>query len=66
VGWIGVRIVFWKPEFWHLVAVNGLVALVIYGANSSRLRTILHLLLIAMTVYGAMTVRTTPNLEMPM
>lgn len=69
VGWIGVGIVFWKPEFWHLVVVNGsfaLVALIIYGANSSRLRTILHLLLIAMTIYGAMTVWTTPNLEMPL
>jgi hypothetical protein len=69
VGWIGVGIVFWKPEFWHLVLVNGLfalVALVIYGASSSRLRTILHLLLIAMTVYGAMTVWTTPSLEMPL
>ena len=28
VGWIGVGIVFWKPEFWHLVLVNGLFALV--------------------------------------
>ena len=22
-GWIGLGIMFWRPEFWHLVLVNG-------------------------------------------
>jgi hypothetical protein len=69
LGWIGVGIMFWKPEFWHLVLVNGLfafVAIVIYIAPNPRVRTILHLTLIAMTIYGALTVWTTPSLEMPL
>ena len=69
LGWIGVGIMFWIPEFWHLVLVNGLfaiVAIVIYIAPNPRVRTILHLTLIAMTIYGALTVWTTPSLEMPM
>jgi len=69
VGWIGVGIMFWIPEFWQLVLVNGLfafVAIVIYGAPNPRVRTILHLTLIAMTIFGSLTVWTTPNLEMPM
>ena len=69
VGWIGVGIVFWKPEFWHLVLVNGLMAVVLilaYGAPNARARTGLHLVLIAMTIYGALTVWTTPSLEMPL
>lgn len=69
VGWIGVGIMFWKPEFWHLVLVNGLMAIVLiftYVASSARVRTGLHLVLIAMTIYGALTVWTTPNLEMPL
>jgi hypothetical protein len=69
VGWIGVGIMYWKPEFWHLVLVNGLfsiVAIVIYGAPNPRIRTILHLALIAMTIYGSLTVWTTPSLEMPL
>ena len=66
---IGIGVMFWKPEFWQLVLVNGLfavVAIVIYAAPSARVRTILHLFLIAMTVYGSLTVWTTPNLEMPL
>lgn len=43
-----------------------LVALVTYGASSARVRTILHLALIVMTIYGALTVWTTPSLEMPL
>jgi hypothetical protein len=69
VGWIGIGIMFWKPEFWQLVLVNGLfaiVAITIYAAPGARVRTILHMAMIAMTIYGAMTVWTTPNLEMPM
>ena len=69
VGWIGVGIMFWKPEFWQLVLVNGvfaIVAIVTYGAPSARVRTILHLTLIAMTIYGSLTVWTTPSLEMPL
>ena len=69
VGWIGVGIMFWKPEMWHLVAVNGLMAVALiftYAAPSTRARTALHLVLIAMTIYGAFTVWTTPSLEMPL
>ena len=69
VGWIGVGIMFWKPEMWHLVLVNGLMAIVLlltYGAPNTRARTALHLVLIAMTIYGALTVWTTPSLEMPL
>jgi hypothetical protein len=69
MGWIGVGIVFWKPEFWHLVLVNGLMAitlLVTYGVRNARVRTVLHLVLIAMTLYGSLTVWTTPSLEMPL
>ena len=69
VGWIGVGIMFWKPEFWHLVLVNGLMAIILfltYAAPNARTRTGLHLVLIAMTIYGALTVWTTPSLEMPL
>lgn len=69
VGWIGVGIVFWRPEFWQLVVVNGLwaaAAIITYRAGSERYQTLLHLVLIAMTLVGALTVWTTPNLEMPM
>jgi len=68
VGWIGVGILFWIPELWHLALVNGLMAIVLvvtYGANSARARTGLHLALLAMTLYGALTVWTTPSLEIP-
>lgn len=69
LGWIGVGIMFWKPEMWHLVLVNGSMAVVLmiaYTAPNTRARTALHLTLIAMTIYGALTVWTTPNLEMPL
>ena len=68
-GWIGVGIKFWKPEMWHLVLVNAImvVALIFaYGAPKARVRTGLHLALIMMTIYGALTVWTTPSLEMPL
>jgi len=57
------------PEMWHLVLVNGImtVALILaYGAPKARARTGLHLALIMMTICGALTVLTTPSLEMPM
>lgn len=68
LGWIGVGIVFWVPQLWHLALVNGsysLLAFIIYWGSSSRIRSILHLVLIMITIYGALTVWTTPNLEMP-
>lgn len=68
VGWICVGIVFWVPQLWHLALVNGLysvIALMIYRASGSRLRTMLHLALVLITIYGALTVWTTPSLEMP-
>ena len=69
LGWIGVGIVFWKPEFWHLVLVNGFMSVLLisaYFASGKRARTSLHLALVALTVYGVFTVWTTPSLEMPM
>ena len=68
IGWIGVGILFWIPQLWHLALVNGsyaLIALTVYRASSSRLRSALHFVLIAIAVYGALTVWTTPSLEMP-
>ena len=69
LGWIGVGITFWVPAMWHLVLVNGSMAIVLmiaYLTPDTRARTALHLTLIAMTIYGAMTVWTTPSLEMPL
>lgn len=68
LGWIGVGTLFWIPSMWHLVVVNGLfalVALVTYFSPDARARTWLHLSLIALTLYGSLTVWTTPSLEMP-
>lgn len=68
LGWIGVGILLWEPEMWHLVAVNALMAIALiitYVAPSTRARSALHLVLIAITIYGALTVWTTPSLEIP-
>jgi hypothetical protein len=67
-GWIGLGIMFWIPELWHLALVNGsyaLLALVIFWISNARVRAVLHMLLIVITVYGSLTVWTTPSLEMP-
>jgi hypothetical protein len=67
-GWIGVGIMFWIPELWHLALVNGsyaLLALGIFWSSNSRVRAVLHMLLIVITIYGSLTVWTTPSLEMP-
>lgn len=67
-GWIGVGIMFWIPELWHLALVNGLyaiLALVIFWTPNARVRGILHLFLVVITIYGSLTVWTTPSLEMP-
>jgi hypothetical protein len=69
LGWIGVGIMFWVPHLWYLALVNGLMAIVLmitYVAPYMRARTGLHLVLIAMTIYGSLTVWTTPSLEMPL
>lgn len=67
-GWIGVGIMFWIPELWHLALVNGLyalLALIVFSASNSRVRDVLHAFLIVVTIYGSLTVWTTPSLEMP-
>ena len=67
-GWIGVGFIFWIPDLWHLTLVNGLMAIVLtitYAVRSPRFRTGLHLALLAMTIYGALTVWTNPSLEVP-
>ena len=69
IGWIGVGIVFWRPAFWQLIAVNGLwsaIALIAYRVKDERHRNTLHLTLIILTIVGAQTAWTTPNLQMPM
>ena len=68
LGWIGLGVMFWIPELWHLALVNGsyaALALIIFASSGARLRNLLHLFLIAITIYGAFTVWTTPSLEMP-
>jgi len=68
LGWIGVGALFWVPSMWQLVAVNGLfavMALLAYGSSNARARTWLHIALVVMTIYGSLTVWTTPSLEMP-
>ena len=68
VGWIVVGIMFWIPELWHLSLVNGLMALILmvaYAQPKARVRTALHLSLVAITVYGALTVWTAPSLQIP-
>ena len=68
VGWIGVGIMFWIPGLWHLALVNGLMAVVLmvaYAGSKARAHAVLHLALIAITVYGALTVWTTPSLQIP-
>ena len=68
IGWIAVGVLFWVPSLWHLALVNGSMSIALilaYLAPSARTRTGLHIILIAMTVYGALTVWTTPSLEVP-
>ena len=64
IAWIGVGVMYWIPGLWHLALVNGLFAflsIVIYGAPNPRVRMILHLVLIAIAIYGSLTVWTTPT-----
>ena len=68
MGWIAVGVLFWIPSLWHLALVNGSMSIALilaYLAPNARTRTGLHVILIAMTVYGALTVWTTPSLEVP-
>ncbi len=67
VGWMGIGIMFWRPEFWLLMVVNGaLAALLIIAYRVRRGVAFLYLAIAAVTVFGSMTVWTTPNLQMPM
>lgn len=68
LGWIWIGIMLKVPQLWYLALVNGLyaaVAIAVYATSGSRVRTVLHLAMIALTVYGAFTVWTTPSLEVP-
>ena len=68
MGWIAVGVLFWVPSLWHLALVNGSMSIALilaYLAPNARTRTGLHIILIAMTLYGAVTVWTTPSLEVP-
>lgn len=66
LGWIGIGVAFWRPEFWLLVLINGLAAgLCFLTSRARRGLTLLHGLLIAVTLFGSLSVWTTPNLEMP-
>lgn len=69
VGWIVLGAMFRVPGLWHLAAVNGLLAALAVGAWAlarSPLRTWLHLAMLAVTAYGAVTVWTQPDLKMPL
>jgi hypothetical protein len=68
MGWIAVGVLFWVPSLWHLALVNGSMSIALilgYLSPNARTRTGLHIILIAMTLYGALTVWTTPSLEVP-
>lgn len=66
VGWVVVAIMLWTDEFVHLVIVTlvmATIAVIAFLAKRPRARSLLHGILIAMTIFGMMTVWTTPSLE---
>lgn len=66
IGWIVVAIMFWTEQFIHLVIVNfvlAVVAAIAYFANRPQTRPLLHSILVAITLYGMLTVWVTPNLQ---
>ncbi len=67
VGWMGIGVMFWRPEFWLLMVVNGLLAALLSVAYFARRFVVpLYIVIVLLTVFGSMTVWTTPNLQMPM
>jgi hypothetical protein len=69
VGWVGVAIMFWTEQFVHLVIVNlamATAAVIAFLPQRPRSRSLLHAILIAMMVYGLITVWTPPSLEEPL
>ena len=66
IGWIVVAIMFWTDKFVHLVIVNFVMALILvtaYFAQRPQTRSLLHGILVAITLYGMVTVWVTPNLQ---
>jgi hypothetical protein len=67
VGWMGLGVMFWRPEFWLLMVVNGALAALLCVAYVARRGVVpLYLVILAVTVFGSLTVWTKPDLLMPM
>lgn len=67
IGWIVVAIMFWTTaDFRTLVVVNFVMAttsVIAYRAQHPHFRSLLHGMLIAITIYGLIFVWATPSLE---
>jgi hypothetical protein len=67
IGWIVVAIMFWTTaDFMTLVVVNLVMAttsVVAYRARHPHFRSLLHGVLIAITIYGLIFVWATPSLD---
>jgi hypothetical protein len=67
VGWMGLGLMFWRPEFWLLMVVNGSLAALLCVAYAARRGMVpLYVLIAAVTVFGSITVWTRPDLILPM
>jgi hypothetical protein len=66
VGWIVVAIIFWRAKMEALVVVNlamATLATAAYFVQQSRVRSLLHGLLLVLTVFGLISVWATPSLQ---
>ncbi len=67
IGWIAIAIMFWTTaEFTTLVVVNFIMAttsVIAYRTQHQHIRSLLHTILIAITIYGLIFVWATPSLE---
>lgn len=68
VGWMLIGLLYWQPGMENLLLVNGLTASVAFAAfavRSPHPRAGLVIVLTFMTVWGSLTVWTTPSLQTP-
>lgn len=66
IGWIVVAIMFWTDQFITLVIANSIMAtasMIAYYSRSPHIRSVLHGVLISLTLYGLIYVWATPSLE---
>ena len=66
LGWDVVAVMFWGPRMGLLAAVNAIMATIsiaAYVVERPRARSLLHVTLIALTIYGLMDVWATPSLD---